>query len=174
MKNVITKYLVCLILLNPLFCFSQCPSVELKGNEGKRINELADKFAGNLVVETKAIRFIYLNTDYNGSEYYFGLITSRHKFISNPPSYYFFNSKNEPIVVYTGFEKNVKFSQTYVDELMGLADKYLWTDDVVITMHYYVWYLEFKNGREIEFSSRLSKRRQKKIPSWLTEVIKSD
>lgn len=167
MKNLITKYLICFTLFSPLICFSQSLSIELKGEEGKRIKELADKFAENLVGETKAIRFIYLKADEAGNKYYFGLISSKDQFVSNPPSYYFLNSKKEPIAVYTGFERNIKFSQTYIDELKELADKFLWSNEVVMTMHYYVWYVEFKNGKEIEFTERLSKKRQQGIPTWI-------
>ncbi|MBX2913132.1 MAG: hypothetical protein KF717_13220 [Cyclobacteriaceae bacterium] len=172
MKNLF-KYLLSLALLSPLICFSQGLSIELTGNEGKRIKELADKFASNLLKETKAIRFIYVEADEDGAGYYFGLISDRKKIETYPPSYYFFNSNHEPVAIYTGFERNVSFNQEYLDEIKGLADKYLWPDEVVMTMHYHVWFIRFIDGKEIEFTERLSIKRQQQIPSWIVGIGKS-
>lgn len=168
MKKVITGYLLWLAL-SPSISFSQTLAIELTGDEGRRVKEFADKFAGNLSGETKAVRFIYIDARRERNDYYFGLITDKSLLISNPPTYYFFNSSDEPIVVYTGFEKNIKFSQTYIGEIRGLADKFLFSGDLIMTLHYYVWYVRFENGKQIEFTERLDKKRQHNIPDWITK-----
>lgn len=168
MKNNVLNFVIFFSLLRIQVCVAQNLSVEPSSKEALRIRELTEEFAESILAETKAIRFVYVDVSGEQNEYYFGLIVNRNRLVTNPPSYYFFNTKKEPIVVYTGFERNVKFASTYLNEIKELGENYLLGEEVIMAMHYYVWYVKFQNGLEVKLTKQLSNKRQRKIPAWIT------
>lgn len=165
MKSLI--FLAASVCCFSLSANSQSLDVKFTGKEWERVIQLADDFGDSLVSEVNAIRFIYATREKGRNKYFFGLLHFKGQFENLLPSYYFFTPRGNLVLVYVGTENNVKFSEAYRNTLISLLNKYM-AEEIVATVHYYIWSVEFKDGNEVFFTNRLPKKKHAVIPKWIS------
>ncbi|MDX1372335.1 MAG: hypothetical protein R3321_07685 [Nitrososphaeraceae archaeon] len=146
MKNLLTLII--------LICFvdqlkSQNLAVTLNGEEGKKITEIATSIYSDLL-EGNAIRVVFLESNCNRNNYYFGILNFRfslEKF--GYPNYYFFNNNSEPVFVYlnTTRKQIVNYSKVYKEEINNITNNIL--TEWGAHYHYVVFHVKFEEGEQI-------------------------
>ena len=163
---MIKPFLVLLLIAFSATSFSQSSMIEITGAEGKRVGEVAEEFNAGLD-SSGVLGKVYVYSNGNVNEYYFGFAIDRDSVSETPPSYYFVTPSGLPVLVYTGYEKFIKMSKWHRKEIDSLVRVFLFPTRYMPNIHYNYWYLRFEKGKEIEFTKRIERSRLRSIPKWL-------